>query len=428
MTDHLHLPRGYRLVRWTTLTPVNCGDTAGSAAVDRPVALDAWHRLPYLPSSSLKGVLAGRFGNAPGRGGAGASRKRLFGAPDDDEVGGGKPSDLVFGDGEPLAFPIVLADGRRARVVVATTLYSLAALGLIEAPSLRRVAAEDAYSTLPEPLGLPPVPMPLRPARFGVDGPLLTRLVGTGGPFVVAAPRAAEELWRASSETRTLTALGPDRRVQSGSLRTIELIPPESVFVSLVDNLAGEEADLGPAAPIQLGAWENVGFGYVRAELVGEEPTESENGTDDAVTEPTPADMVGRSMIPPQEVMLRIFEATQSLVGRPESSRVRSAIFDLGPRLRIRGMPATLAFCLAKAGGGDEATEEASELSVERRAYRWLLRQLFAVPARSSHANLADSVMRAIAGEAPLPPDFEPTRLWLRRYAEVLLPPENEHD
>lgn len=429
----LRLPPGHHLMRLTARTAANTGDAGGSATVDRPVATDAWRGLPYLPASSLKGVLAGRLGNVelasrgPAAGPLNRRRTELFGAPDDDDAAtAGRAGRVVLGDGEPLSFPLLLADGRRARVVVAETLFRLAHLGFVPGAGLQRVEWEEGYEG---PLGagdFPPLPLRLRPARFGIPPTRVERLAGgqDGAVPVLAAPAAAEALWRAALEERTLTALGSDRTVRQGSLRRVELIPPGTVFLSLVSHLkATGAADLGPAAPLQLGAWESVGHGYFAAEVLGDL---SDCADDAQLGSPAATATAPGAAAPPREpweVMTEVYSQIAALRGRPEAPRVRSAVFDLGPRLRRWGLPATLAFCLAKAAPAGDG----GELPPERLAYRWLLAQLFALPSGSDHATLHRRVRRAVTGEDPAQAELETTALWLRRYAEILLPPERRN-
>ena len=225
---NLTIPAGHHLLRLTALTPANCGDTGGSAAIDRPVAVDAWAKLPYLPHSALKGVLAGRRGNVHRRGGGfEKDRTDLFGAPDIDDTNTGREGDLVFGDAETLAFPALLHGGRRALVAPAAALGRLARRGILPAGTLRHVGDERAWGGPVSRSELPQVSDRLVTARFGFDASVLSALLGFGGPVIVAAAAAARALWQAAAvEERTLTALGDGRTVRKGSLRTIELSPP----------------------------------------------------------------------------------------------------------------------------------------------------------------------------------------------------------
>lgn len=421
----LTLPAGHHVLRLTALTPANCGDTGGSAAVDRPVALDAWSLLPYLPYSALKGVLAGRRGNVHLRGGAlNLHRTELFGAPAPDDQGLGKKSAIIFGDADTLAFPLLLRDGRRALVVAASTLWQLARHGIIPSRNLLHVEGDFAYEGPVARSELPPLPEPLRTARFGIDLQTLAELLGPySGPVIIAASGAASALWQAAVEERTLTALGNGRTVREGSLRTVELIPAGTIFVSLVSNLTGELVDLGESAPIQLGAWESAGFGYFSAAFLTA-LAERQQSTSTSLMVESPAEPRPRI-----EVMRDVFLAMSELQSRPEAARARSAIFDLGSRFARHGLAVTLAFCLAKAGGGEDAGESEDRVHRERAAYRWLLRQLFGAEQEAPHAELYKRVVNAIGKGAPaLPADFYETRLWLRRYAETLLPKEKASD
>jgi hypothetical protein len=418
----LIVPVGHHALRLAALTPANLGSAGGSAAVDRPLAVDAWSGLPYLPHSALKGVLAGRLGNVHLRGGAlNTHRARHFGAPDVNDDGSGRAGGLVFGDGEALAFPLLLRDGRRALVAVAATLRQLALQGVLPAVTLRPVEDPRAWEGPVAISDLPVLPEPLSTARFGVGDKALSGLLGFSGPVIVAAATAAGALWQAAVEERTLTALGEDGTVRDGSLRTVELIPTGALFVSLVSNLSGEEVDLGPASPIQLGAWEGTGCGYFSAAFLSPTPPgEASSGE---------ASRSGEGEARPQprhETMRTVFRAMRELAGRPEAARARSAIFDLGPRLAQQGLAVTLAFCLAKAGGKDAEISE-DRVRTEQAAYRWILRRLFAAEPGLSQAALHERVVTAIReGESALPADFHETRLWLRRYAETLLEKEAE--
>ena len=423
---NLTLPAGHYFLRLTALTPANCGHTGGSAAVDRPVTVDVWSGLPYLPHSALKGVLAGRWGNVYRNGALNTVRTRLFGAPDENDNGMGRAGALVFGDAEALAFPLLLRDGRRALVAVAPTLWRLARHGLLPAIPLQPVSDEDAWEGPVSPSDLPLLSNRLTIGKFGLDFKTLAAWLGFSGPVIVAASQAARELWQAALEERTLTALGNDRTVRAGSLRTIELIPAGTLFVSLVSNLSEGEVDLGAASPLQLGAWEATGCGYFSASLLPELPPDSTSNDGEAKKRDEAEDLPQ----PRHEVMRTVFLAVQALGPETVRMRARSAIYDLGPRLAQRGLAVTLAFCLAKAGGGEDA-EDLEDLEdrvrAERDAYRFLLRQLFPPERDNRQRTLHNRVVEAIEkGDSALPPDFHETRLWLRRYAETMLPKEKD--
>ncbi len=426
----LTLPKGHHFLRLTALTPANCGDTGGSAAIDRPVAVDVWSGLPYLPHSALKGVLAGRLGNVYDGRTLNTRRTGLFGAPDTDDANVGRAGEVVFGDAETLAFPLLLRDGRRAMVAAASTLRRLAHHGILPEATLPHVDDTQGWEGPVALSDLPLISGRLRAVRFGFAAPALAALLGFRGPVIVAAAEAARLCWQAAVEERTLTALGDGRTVRDGSLRTVELIPAGTLFVSLVSNLREDKVDLGPATPLQLGAWESTGSGWFSAEVLGAMPA-----ADPAEDQAPPAVEAAAGHKARHEVMRIVFLALRDLENREEAqrARTRSAIFDLGPRLAQRGLAVTLAFCLAKAGGGEDpggkdATTLENRFGLERAAYRFILRQLFAAGPQESNAELQERIVAAIRdGDAALPPDFDETRLWLRRYAETLLSEEDDH-
>jgi hypothetical protein len=403
-----------------SVTPANFGDSGGSATVDRPVALDAWDRLPYLPASALKGVLAGRFGNLglPATA-VDARRGKLFGTPDVTDAAG-KAGTLVFGDGELLCFPLRLASGQVVAVLIARTLFRLERWGVLTLPGLRQIQSLEAYEGE---LAASELPAPARWEDFGIGAPareaLAASLGATASPVLVAAPELAEQLWQRAVEERTQTALGEGRVVAAGSLRTVELIPPGTVFLSMVSNLGTEPADLGPATPLQVGAWEAVGCGFLHPEVWAAPPAE-ELEIDPENPAPRPDRATARR--PDYQVMARAFRAVEALREVSKvAAKARSAVYDLGPRLRIRGLEQTLAFCLAKAGGEDKAV---GRRGAERDAYRWLLAELFAAEEGEAFSTVRPRVVAAISGSASPPAELETTWLWLRRYCESLLEPE----
>lgn len=417
----LRFPLGHHLMRLRALTRVHCGESFGDAAVDRPVATDAWHGLPYLPASAVKGVVAGRYGNSRPHDEIRKERRDLFGSPAGERDQGGEKGRLIFGDGEPLAFPLVLGDGRRGWVVVVSTIYRWAAFGQLDAPNLEHVeeGRHHGYEILAGASPPPALGRQVIPVRFGLDIAAVRGWIGAaaeGEPILAAAPKAARALWLRAVEERTLTALEKDKRVRAGSLRTIELVPAGTVFVSLISNVGTSDVHLAGEPVLQLGAWEGTGQGYVRLETW---PTGKADGT----ASPPPAeeqDIRADSTLP--ALMARVHRAVATVRSNREAPRIRSAIFDLGPRLKMRGLPRTLAFYLAKATAGD--AEKSERRSLDQKAFTWLLEQLFpADTAAASHdASLRQRVVQVIQGKETVPADFETTVLWLRRYAETLLP------
>jgi len=410
LSSDLYIPAGESLLRLSTMSPANFGDAGGTATVDRPVALDSWDGLPYLPASSLKGVLAGRFGNL-GRKGEPLDPRRaaLFGKPDMAQSAG-RVGSLVFGDGELLAFPLRLRTGTRATVIVGNTLFQLLLAGFLKLPGLRSGARPDSYQG-----AMPSSVLPASGAwfDFGLSPAALSTLVSSWSgseEVLVAAPQLARALWQAAVEERTQTAVGDDQTVVLGSLRTVELIPQGTIFVSMVSNFEKSQAKLGPARPLQVGAWESTGCGFLEPHIWTPPQLAAQENPN---TRPAP----GRLARPSHEIMLSAYKAVAELRKRSSVVRhARSALLDLGPRLRTRGATQTLAFCLAKTVGNRPVDRE----SPEHTAYRWLLRELLGLAANTPFDELRQGVVKVISGTEPPPAELEESWLWLRRYAETM--------
>jgi hypothetical protein len=314
----------------------------------------------------------------------------------------------VLGDGDLLAFPLLLRSSKPVTVVVARTLFRLCHLGFLSLAGVLRVDREDAYQGC-----VPPEELPsgVRWRNLGIASSTLRSLTtGSSGCALLAAPKAAAVLWRTAVEERTQTALDRDRSVRKASLRTVELIPPGTVFVSLVSNLDQEPIELEQVTPLQVGAWEASGCGFLRLELWQPALLSVKGG---GAKRPA----AGRWARPDHELMLRAHQEVAALADRPEASIARSALLDFGPRLRIRGLPRTLAFCLAKAAGADRPGRR----RLEQQAYRWLLRVLLDLNEGDDTQAIHRRTVAAISGEDPPPAELEATWLWLRRYSEPLL-------
>ena len=78
-------------------TPVHVGAGNSVGAIDSPITRERHTRIPVLPGSALKGVLADFWSN-------GAEHDRLFGKPD-------QSGRLLFGEARTLAFPLRSAKG-----------------------------------------------------------------------------------------------------------------------------------------------------------------------------------------------------------------------------------------------------------------------------------------------------------------------------
>ncbi|MBI2841710.1 MAG: hypothetical protein HYX75_25630 [Acidobacteria bacterium] len=404
----MELTRGSHLLRITLLTPANFGSTSGSPAIDRPISVDVFQELPYVPGSSLRGVLAGRKGNVRNEtGGFNNSRTEVYGSPDDG-LNPGVPSRVVLGDGEILCFPVPLDGGGMARVFAAAPLTKMIRIaGWTSSLLPPRLKHQEYLATFV----LPGATTELRQSSATIDWQAISDLAGTdpSGNLIMAGREAAKVFWRKSSETRTLTAVDAMTGiVKDGSLRVIELIPAGTVFLSFVTVSSDTPLLLADDQLVQLGGWESTGFGYAWIENAAE-PTGG-----GPIFVPTHGAASVESEV---SVMKRVFQAVQGVGASEEAPVIYSLCRELGPRWGASGIGGALGFCLAKA---KLAARPETGLSCETRAYRMFLQVLFR---ETDEGALMSRVQGVIKGHQQAPPAFEATLVWLSRYAEILLKP-----
>ena len=431
-----------RLLRCELVSPAHLGGAGGLATLDRPTQLDAQTGLPYLPDTALKGVLAGRFGDVPSEEGrANRTRERLFGSPDRGETEG-QPGPVVLGNGELLSWPVPTRDGSRAWVVPATAVARALDLepGHREETSevLDLLVAVEAVDKQRRALGLPRVPAvagvePVRSFRDrtveassalgGLLAGYLGRRLNPAASIVVVGEELARQLWRAASERRTSTALDSARKVvASGSLRTVEVVPEGSVFLSLLTYHGRVSEERLFDGLVQIGAYESQGLGWVRLSLVEGEAGATALGATDDSPEAEPV------RLRTAEVMVSTWRAVETLAADAPAkvvATVRAAIGGFGMRTHRQGLAATLAFELAKARPADRRP------TAEARAHRWLLGQVLGLEGEPVSDTGEDRALKDWLEQAPFAGDWmdrhrelmELRWLWLRRYAEAVLGP-----
>lgn len=482
------------LVRYRAVTPLHLGAAEGAAQLLRPTHRDAASGLPLIPGSAIKGVLAGRLGEgydpepAPaaeagtrrGRSGGeqqarpaggepspdSAERERLYGSPDRGTVRG-EAAAVVLGDAGLIAFPVpTLAGGPAWAIPAAAVIGLLAAdgteagaepgsepLATIPAEAAKTLADLAGGSGAGGPagrsgrlLGLPAPAMLDSSIHFGAaerpPAEMATALEAglraacgaatpAAAPLLLADPDAARALWELAAERRTLTALTPETRtVKDGTLRTVELIPAGAVFVGRVTLIDERRPQLDP---LQVGAWEGLGFGWLRRSWIdGDELAAGERSTDATTGTPEPppsgADLAG--------LIRRASTSVLALAGAPPRVRIaaRAATYNFGPRARLQGLEAAVAFSLARAHPAHPKP------SAEARGQRWLLGALLSLGDRL-HEDGEE-------GEGRCPPlvermadePFAPARLarrraplmtrwlWLRRFVEADLETGDESE
>ncbi|MCC5844867.1 MAG: type III-B CRISPR module RAMP protein Cmr4 [Verrucomicrobia bacterium] len=117
------------LISLFTRSPMHLGAGNSVGAIDAPIQRERHTRIPIVPGSSLKGVLADLFRD--GLEGSGRDRKRvkssdldrLFGSDRDDDMYAGS---LVVGECRVTAFPVRAAKGAFAWVTCPLSLQRLA--------------------------------------------------------------------------------------------------------------------------------------------------------------------------------------------------------------------------------------------------------------------------------------------------------------
>jgi len=425
----VRLAAGSHLLRLEALTPAHLGSSAGESALDRPCQKDAAWGLPFLPDSALKGVWAGRLGDSferePNEG-----RERIFGSPD--RAGApGRPARFAAGNGDLLCFPLPGTAGAPAWVFPALSAARFLRLDPTgEKPGFPAILGTLETSQQPLVFGWPEVPragalsgfqpLSLASARDEAE-PLATqllRLAGAAAPpgaLLLVSNRHARRLWLAAAERRTLTALdGATRTVRDGTLREVELIPAGTVFLSL---LTCEEDldDLPWPERFQVGAWEGLGFGWMKAALVSAESRVGTMGEGTGVRGPA-------RNVREDEVLMAMHRAVRSLAAEPADLRqaVKSAVGGFGPRAQFSGLEAALAFELAK------AKPEHREPKLDARAHRWLLSALLFPDPSPPRPDRAMPEARAWLGEDPFQAIWMSDHRdliflrwqWLRRFTE----------
>jgi CRISPR/Cas system CMR subunit Cmr4 (Cas7 group RAMP superfamily) len=446
----MKLRAGEQWLRLETLTSTQVGSAAGEATLDRPTQKEAQFGLPYLPDSALKGVLAAPLGDVPVEGDTdeegnqktNPARERVFGRPDRGTVPG-RPARLVVGNGELLCFPVPVHQGPPAWVFPAAAVSRFLALdpdlpqdsNRTDAEQLlaqvelesdkRRCFAFPAWPRLAVDVGLGELRgVSVRRNRKALLA-VLRRYAGAALPekaaVMVAAAKVAGSLWRQAAELRTLTAVdGETRTVAGATLRRVELIPPGTVFLSLV-SLGAEpdgEDQLALEPPlVQVGARESLGFGCVAASAV-----DGVGGTKDETPDP------GEASPPLPQLgghrwMMEAHAAVEALRATGEEAlldKAKSAVDKLGPRVRFGGVESAVAFSLAK------AKPRHAEPKAEARAHRWMLGFVLGlgaeVPAKEGAATRLNAWLESEPFEGETLRQQEEAILgrwlWLRRFSE----------
>lgn len=128
------------------LTPLHPGTGQGTGVIDLPIAREVATGIPYLPGSSLKGVLRDRYGNK-------GDSKKLFGPkPQDIAADNSGASALQFTDQRLLLFPVRSLAGTFAWVTSPFILQRFARmlgyLDVNDVPRIPKPKKGEAYTAV----------------------------------------------------------------------------------------------------------------------------------------------------------------------------------------------------------------------------------------------------------------------------------------
>jgi CRISPR-associated protein Cmr4 len=224
------------------LSPLHVGVGQDAGAVDLPIARYKGTNIPYIPGSSIKGVLRDAFTDDP-------DQRLIFGP--EREQASDHAGALIAADARLLALPVRSLRG---------------AFAYVTSPLLLRLAKRDL--TLAGLLNTPEIPtLSIRAARYAkgsnvlIDGNIyledlrlsasqdahaeewakyLAERLGFGEPqelinrFIVVDDDTMSFLYDSATQIDTRIRLDPDTRtVASGALWTEESLPAESILISL---------------------------------------------------------------------------------------------------------------------------------------------------------------------------------------------------
>lgn len=424
----MNIHQEHQFMRIQLLTNANFGSASGRATLDRPTQVDAYYGLPFIPNSSLRGVIRAlcELERHP-------LLESAFGQPDTDEEGKripDVPGKLVIGNGDVLAFPVISETGERCWIFPVQHIYKFLALGeLFASPlKLQRLAQLIYYNQREDKtsaLGIPEIPflntpfsvkqIPINPNREEIAKlmKVLRKWCGDWIPendhILIVSHQTANYLWDKAADTRDSTALNSKKTANPQSLRRIETIPEGTIFLSLVTYL-----DDRPLAfvnrPVQLGSSEGKGLGFCRLAIVEEENTE--------IILPALAATSAEEMPIDADIMMAIYLSINDLtrnqnVDAAFRKKTRSAIGDFGWRMHTEGLEAALAFSLAR------AKPYSAKRTIENDAYNWFLQTLLDT----------DGALKPMRGDQWFAETFTETEkitiwqrwLWLRKYAELIL-------
>lgn len=402
----------HMFVRLQLLQNANFGAASGKATLDRPTQVDAYLGLPFVPNSSFRGVLRNYwewqekpsmdselvFGTRKPE--SEATGVQLGDRPKIDEITlpqENKPGQLIVGNGDLLAFPLLAADGRRCWVIPFVHLVKFitldSAAGIDHKIDLALLAKllKKSKNEPPRILGIPLCPplgmsfdtQSLDPSNFEKLVSELKKLIlcwcgswlPLNEPWLIASDQVVEHFWNLAVEIRDQTALSQTKTARDQSLRRIETIPAGTMFLSWLSWFGDQDLALH-SATIQIGSGEGSGNGFCRVSTLDMTPDKIFSNMALSASEPEPKEPIEND----SEAMLYIYQQVEKarLNYQPRMrKKLRSAIRDWGWRYKSEGLEAALSFALAKAK--PKQNKKNLMESDELQAYQWLLTTLLKV-------------------------------------------------
>lgn len=424
-----------QLVKIQLLNNANFGSAAGKVTLDQPTQIDAYSGLPFIPNSSLRGVLRNWWDFQPAQT---IDSNTIFGTKDEKKENpyapaselDHRPGNLIIGNGDVLAFPLLAENYQRCWIVPLETLCKYIEIeklngktiemkefiarfyrdedkeGLsLALPSLPRINASVEFEQIVAENILP---------QINQVHNLLHRWLADWFPqketIIIVKKKAAEILWQQAAEVRDLTALDNHKNAKPQSLRRIETIPEGSVFISLFTWMQNSALDFSDKV-IQIGSSEGQAFGFCRMATVSD--IEPEIGS--IIPDGSGPYNARETSYDAMEKMYKVMSGFRER-DKKFKDKLKTIIKDLGWRLKRDGFETTLAFALARAHPHKPEIKPDSDEA----AYRWLLNILL---------ENANSDLKKYAGEIWFKEKFSETEqnlvlqrwLWLRKFSDTEL-------
>jgi CRISPR-associated protein Cmr4 len=262
-------------------TPVHVGAGNSVGAVDSPVQRERHTKIPIIPGSSLKGVLADLWNDETYK--RTDEGKKLFG--EDDNNADAKAGSLMVGEARVLAFPVRSAKGMFAWVTCPLALRRFARDAGKEMPELPELNAQNCLSAKELLLNDSVVLEEYRLKSEGECGEVADLLNGlsrdavwqelpnhlvvlSNEMFSYFCEQACEVVTRIRIDDETGT-------VAKGALFNQEQVPSESLFYSLCyadeNRLSGVKEivkDKLKEGVLQVGGDASTGLGYCSVEVI----------------------------------------------------------------------------------------------------------------------------------------------------------------